>query len=120
MRVFSKASGGLTTVNANSIYPRFQSVVGTFSSLTGTPGSDNKTGAFQMAPCNGLFGGNPFMVVTDGNTVFANTGGLSTLSPTSQMLARGQMYFDRSGSTINGVPIPAGTSVLLANRVRQF
>ena len=118
--VFSKASGGLTTVNANSIYPRFQSVVGTFSSLTGTPGSDNKTGAFQMAPCNGLFGGNPFMVVTDGNTVFANTGGLSTLSPTSQMLARGQMYFDRSGSTINGVPIPAGTSVLLANRVRQF
>jgi Domain of unknown function (DUF4382) len=118
--VFSKASGGMTTVNANSVYPRFQSVLGTFSSLAGTPGSDNKTGAFQMAPCNGLMGSNPFMVVTDAQTVFDNTSGLSTLSPTTQMLTRGQMYFDMNGSTINGVQIPAGTNVLVASRVRQF
>jgi hypothetical protein len=117
---FSKASGGVTTVNANSVYPRFQSMLGTFSSLAGNPGSDNKTGAFQMAPCNGLVGSNPFMVVTDAQTVFENTSGLSTLSPTTQMLARGQMYFDMSGSTINGVQIPAGTNVLVASRVRQF
>jgi Domain of unknown function (DUF4382) len=118
--VFSKSGGGITTVNANSVYPRFQSVLGTFSSLAGIPGSDNKTGAFQMAPCNGLIGSNPFMVVTDAQTVFENTSGLSTLSPTSQMLARGQMYFDMNGSTINGVQIPAGTNVLVASRVRQF
>jgi hypothetical protein len=118
--VFSKASGGMTTVNANSVYPRFQSVLGTFSSLAGTPGSDNKTGAFQMAPCNGLMGSNPFMVITDAQTVFENTSGLSTLSPTTQMLARGQMYFDMNGSTINGVQIPAGSNVLVASRIRQF
>jgi hypothetical protein len=118
--VFSKASGGTTTVKANSVYPRFQSVQGMFSSLAGSPGSDNKTGAFQMAPCGGLLSSNPFMVVTDAQTVFENTSGLSTLSPTTPMLARGQMYLDLSGSTLNGVQIPAGTRVLLANKVRQF
>ncbi len=118
--VFSEASGGTTTVTANSVYPRFQAVQGTFSSLAGSPGSDNKTGAFQMAPCGSLLSSNPFMVVTDAQTVFENTSGLSTLSPTTSMLARGQMYLDRNGSTINGVRIPAGTLVLLANKVRQF
>lgn len=117
---FSKASGGITTVTANSVYPRFQAVQGMFSLLAGSPGSDNKTGAFQMAPCNGLLGSNPFMVVTDGQTLFENTSGLSTLSPTTPVLARGQMFFSTGGSTINGVPIPAGTAVLVANRVRQF
>jgi Domain of unknown function (DUF4382)/Domain of unknown function (DUF5666) len=118
--VFSKASGGMTTVTANSVYPRFQGVQGMFSSLAGSPGSDNKTGAFQMAPCNGLLSSNPFMVVTDAQTVFENTSGLTTLSPTTPILARGQMYFNVNGSTINGVPIPPRTNVLLATRVRQF
>lgn len=118
--VFSKASGGTTTVTANSVYPRFQAVQGKFSSLAGSPGSDNKTGAFQMAPCSGLLSGNPFMVVTDAQTVFENTSGLSTLSPTTPLLARGQMYLDLNGSTLSGVQIPAGTLVLLANKVRQF
>jgi Domain of unknown function (DUF4382)/Domain of unknown function (DUF5666) len=118
--VFSKASGGNTTVTANSVYPRFQAVQGMFSALAGNPGSDNKTGAFQMAPCNGLLTSNPFMVVTDGQTLFENTSGLSTLSPTTPLLARGQMFFDAAGSTIDGVQIPAGTVVLVASRVRQF
>jgi hypothetical protein len=118
--VFSKASGGITTVTANSVYPRFQAVQGMFSSLAGTPGSDNKTGAFQMAPCNGLLSSNPFMVVTDAQTNFENTSGLSTLSPTTPLLARGQMFLNVNGSTINGVQIPAGTIVLVASRVRQF
>jgi Domain of unknown function (DUF4382)/Domain of unknown function (DUF5666) len=118
--VFSKASGGMTTVTANSVYPRFQAVQGMFSTLAGNPGSDNKTGVFQMAPCNGLLSSNPFMVVTDGQTTFENTSGLSTLSPTTPLLARGQMYLNVNGSTMNGVQIPAGTVVLVANRVRQF
>ena len=118
--VFSKASGGVTTVTANSVYPRFQSVQGLFSSLAGSPGSDNKTGGFQMAPCGSLLSANPFMVVTDAQTVFENTSGLSTLSPTTPMLARGQVYLDLNGSTVNGVQVPAGTMVLLANKVRQF
>lgn len=118
--VYSKASGGMTTATANSVYPRFQAVQGMFSALAGNPGSDNKTGAFQMAPCNGLLSGNPFMVVTDGQTLFENTGGLSTLSPTTPVLVRGQMFFSPGGSMLNGVQIPAGTAVLVANRVRQF
>ena len=118
--VFSKASGGITTVTANSVYPRFQAVQGLFSSLAGNPGSDNKTGAFQMAPCSGLLGSSPFMVVTDGQTVFENASGLSTLSPTTPLLARGLLFFAPDGSTINGVQIPPGTIVLVANRVRQF
>jgi hypothetical protein len=118
--VFSKASGGVTTVTANSVYPRFQSVQGVFSSLAGTPGSDNKTGGFQMAPCGSFLSSNPFMVLTDAQTVFENTSGLSTLSPTTPMLARGQMYLDLKGSSLNGVQIPAGTMVLLANKVSQF
>ena len=117
---FSKASGGMTTVSANSVYPRLQAVQGMFASLVGSPGSDDKTGAFQMAPCNGLLGSNPFMVVTDGQTLFENTSGLSTLSPTTPVLVRGQMFFNVGGSTLNGIQIPAGTAVLVANRVRQF
>jgi hypothetical protein len=118
--VFSKASGGITTVTANSVYPRYQGVQGQFSSLVGNPGSDNKTGAFRMAPCNGLLTSNPFMVVTDAQTVFENASGLSTLSPTTPLLVRGQMFFDADGGTINGVQIPAGTAVLVASQVRQF
>ncbi|TAM80909.1 MAG: hypothetical protein EPN47_13570 [Acidobacteria bacterium] len=118
--VYSKASGGITTVAANSVFPRFQAVQGMFSSLAGNPASDNKTGAFQMAPCNGLLSSNPFMVVTDGQTLFENTSGLSTLSPSTPVLVRGEMFYNVGGSTINGVQIPAGTAVLVANRVRQF
>jgi Domain of unknown function (DUF5666) len=118
--VYSKSSGGTTTVTANSVYPRFQAVQGMFTSLTAPPGSDNKTGAFQMAPCSSLLNNNPFMVVTDAQTIFENTSGLSTLSPTSPMLARGEAFFDLKGSTINGVQVPAGTMVLLANKVRQY
>jgi Domain of unknown function (DUF4382)/Domain of unknown function (DUF5666) len=120
--VFSKASGGPTTVAANSVYPRYQAVQGTFSSLVGTPGTDNKTGAFQMAPCNGLLSSNPFLVVTDGQTTFENTSGLGTLSPTTPMLVRGLSFFNLKNTTISGTgtPVPAGTMVLLAKQVRQF
>ena len=118
--VFSKPSGGPTVVQANSVYPRFQAVQGTFSSLTGAPGSDNKTGAFQMTPCSSLLSSYPFTVVTDAQTAFENTSGLSTLSPTTPMLARGLMFLDVNGSTINGVQIPTGTMVLVAKQVRQF
>lgn len=118
--VFSKASAGPILVTANSVYPRYQAVQGTFSSLVGSPGSDNKTGAFQMAPCSGLLSNNPFMVVTDANTSFENTSGLSTLLPTTSMLARGLTFLDVKGSTLNGVQIPAGTMVLVAKQVRQF
>lgn len=120
--VFTKPSGGPISVVANSVYPRLQSVQGTFSSLVGSPGSDNKTGGFAMAPCSGIFGNYPFMVVTDGQTQFINTSGLSTLSPTSPVLARGLLYLNQQNTTIQGTgtAVPAGTMVLLAKQVHQF
>ena len=120
--VFSKASGGTTTVTANSVYPRYQAVQGTFSSLVGTPGSDNMTGAFQMAPCSNILKTSPFMVVTDAQTTFENTTGLSTLSTSTPVLARGLTFFTLTSTTIGntGTQVPAGTMVLLAKQVRQF
>ncbi len=118
--VFSKPTSGPVNVVADSISQQLQSVQGQFSALAGTPGSDNKTGGFQLVPCNGLLSNYPFMVVTDAQTDFVNTSGLSTLSPTSSVLARGLMFFAANGTTLNGINIPAGTMVLLARSVRQF
>lgn len=120
--VFSKPSGGTISVQANSIYPRLQSVQGTFSSLVGSPGSDDKTGAFQMAPCAGVLGNSPFMAVTDGQTNFINTSGLSSLSATSSLMVRGLVFLNLQNTTIaaTGTPVPAGTMVLLAKQVHQF
>jgi len=120
--VFTKPSSGPVTVAADSIYPRMQAVQGTFAGLVGAPGSDNKTGAFNMIPCNGLLAGTPFMVVTDAQSSFENTSGLNTLSQVSPLLARGLTFFSINGTTIGatGTTVPAGTMVLLAKQVRQF
>lgn len=118
--VFNAPSSGTTTVAANSIYPRLQSVQGNFYQLVGQPGSDNRTGVFQLTPCASIFSGRTFMVVTDAQTDFVNTFGLTTLSPTTPLVVRGLMFFDASGSTFNNVQIPAGTLVLLAKQVRQL
>lgn len=118
--VFSKPSSGLTSVAADSIAQQPQSVQGQFSSLVGQPGSDNKTGVFQLAPCGGILSNYPLMVATDAQTNFINTSGLSTLAPTTPVLARGLLFFTVNSTTINGNGIPAGTMVLVASSVRQF
>ncbi|MEJ2006797.1 MAG: hypothetical protein P8Z30_01355 [Acidobacteriota bacterium] len=118
--VFTKPSSGLTSVAADSISQQPQSVQGQFSSLVGQPGSDDKTGVFQLAPCAGILSNYPLMVVTDAQTDFVNTSGLSTLSLTTPLLARGLLFFTVNGTKINGINIPAGTMVLVAKSVRQF
>ena len=117
--VFTKPSSGLVSVAADQIYPELQSFQGDFSSLIQV-GSDDKTGAFNFTPCSDLLKSTPFIVVTDAQTQFINAVGLSSLSPTTPILARGLPFLDVQGGTVNGVPIPAGTMVLLANHVRQF
>lgn len=120
--VYSKPSGGPINVAANSIYPRLQSIEGTLSSLVGAAGSDDKTGAFQMVPRAGLLGSYPFIVVTDGQTKFINTSGLSTLSATSPLMVRGLLFLNSQNTTIEGTgtPVPAGTLVVVARQVHQF
>lgn len=117
--VFTKASGGPVTVAADSISPLFQSVRGTFSSLDGQPGSDNKTGVFQLTPCASILGSQNVTVVTDSQTSFLNTSGLSTLSALSPLVARGLLFYAVNGTKLNDINIPAGSLVLLATSVRQ-
>ena len=117
--IYTVPATGLVSVAADQIYQRMQSVQGDFSSLI-QAGSDDKTGAFHFLPCSGLVAGTPFTVVTDAQTQFVNAIGLSSLSPTTPLLARGLSFRDVLGGTVNGVPVPAGTMVVLANHVRQF
>lgn len=117
--IYTVPTTGLVSVAADQIYSRLQSIQGDFSSLLQV-GSDDKTGAIRFLPCSDLVKATPFTVVTDAQTQFVNAGGLSALSPATPLMVRGLSFWDVAGGTVNGVPIPAGTMVVLANHVRQF
>jgi hypothetical protein len=117
--IYTKPTNGLVSVAADKVYLRLQPVQGDFSSLIHAE-SDDRTGGFQFAPCSGLLQATPFIVVTDAQTEFVKAVGLSSLSPTTPLLVRGLSFLDVQGGTVNGVTVPAGTMVLLANHVRQF
>jgi hypothetical protein len=111
-----------TTVAAAEVYDKLQSIQGSFSQLVQV-GSDDKTGAFTFAPCPIMFQGTPTMILTNNQTAFVNLSGLSSLSggtgqPT--LLVKGLPFFEGQAQTINGVPVPAGTLVILAEQVHQL
>jgi hypothetical protein len=111
-----------TTVAADVVYDKLQSIQGTFSSLVQVA-SDGKTGAFVFTPCSTLFQGTPIMVLTSNQTAFVDLSGLSSLSgpgtrPT--LIVKGLPFFEAQAQTINGVPVPAGTLVILAKQVHQL
>ena len=123
-----KASGGSgaptlpTTVTAYKVYDKLQSIQGSFSSMVQAAG-DDKTGAFTFSPCAVMFQGTPTMVLTNNQTVFVNLTGLSSLTgqagnPT--LLVKGLPFFEGQAQTIYGVPVPAGTLVILAKQVHQL
>ena len=110
------------TVAAGKVYDKLQTIQGSFSSLVQV-GSDNKTGAFVFTPCPTLFQGTPTMVLTSNQTAFVNLSGLSSLSgPPNQptLLVKGLPFFEAQAQTINGVPVPAGTLVIVAKQVHQL
>ncbi len=109
-----------TTVAANDVYLKLQTVQGNFSSLLLPVGSDDKTGAFQLAACPTLLQGTPLLVLTNSQTAFVNVSGLSALTPRPILLIKGLPFFERLGTTINGVAVPPGTLVLLAKQVHQL
>ncbi len=117
--IYTKPATGVATVAADQIYSRLQGIQGDFSS-TLQVGSDDKTGAFKFLPCSGLVSATPFIVVTNPQTQFVSTNGLTSLNSATPLMVRGLVYWDAQGGTLNGVTIPAGTMVVLANRVRQF
>ena len=118
----SGLKGLLATVAADKIYDKLQSIQGSFYSLVQVA-NDDKTGAFIFTPCSTLFQGTPTMVLTSTQTTFVNLSGLSSLSghgtqPT--LLVKGLPFFEAQAQTINGVPVPAGTLVIVAKQVHQL
>lgn len=108
-----------TTVDANMIFLKLQTVQGALSSLVQV-GSDGRTGAFSFAPGASLLQGSPVMVFTNNQTVFLNVFGLGDLRPQATLLVRGLPFYQAQASTINGVPVPAGTLVITARQVHQL
>ncbi len=109
------------TVAADKIYLKLQTVQGSLS-LSSPPqiGSDDKTGAFYLAPCPRLIQGVQVLVVTNNQTAFVNVVGLSELTPQATLLIKGLPFFEPTATTVNGVAVPVGTLVLLAQEVRQL
>jgi len=118
--VITKASAPQPTLDAaDAVYLKLQSHEGRFSSLV-QAGSDDKTGAFDLAPCATLFQGTPIMVFTSSRTGFVNVNGLNELTAQPPLVVKGLLFFEAQGTTINGVTVPAGTYVLLAKQVHAL
>ena len=105
-----------TTVAAEKVFLRDQAFQGSLGALLQV-GSDNRTGAFSLAPCCTLLKSAPVYVLTNNETVFVNVTGLSALTPQGSLLIRGVPFFQPAAATINGISVPAGTLVMLARQV---
>jgi hypothetical protein len=111
-----------TTVTAFKVYDKLQSFQGGFSSLVQVAG-DDKTGAFTFNPCGVMFQGTPAMVLTNNQTAFVNLTGLSAITGQSgqpTLLVKGLPFYEAQAQTIYGVPVPAGTLVIIAKQVHQL
>jgi Domain of unknown function (DUF4382) len=113
------ASDGTISVAAESVYLRLQTHEGNFLSLI-SAGSDDRTGAFWMAPCCTLLQGQRFLVLTNNQTQFLNVSGLSALTSVPSILVKGLLFLDEQGGTVNGVTVPAHTPVFLADQVHEL
>lgn len=109
----------LTTVDADSIYLRLQTLQGNLSSLVRVE-SDGRSGAFELAPCCTLLQGAPILAITNSETAFLNVFGLADLRPEQTLLVIGLPFFLPDGGTINGVTVPAGSIAVLTKQVHQL
>jgi len=98
------------------VFLKPQTHQGSFTSLVEAQ-SDDRTGAFWMASCSALFQGAPILVTTTAQTSFVNTTGLTALSFQSSLIVKGLLFYERNGTTVNGVAVPPGTLVFLAKQV---
>lgn len=118
----STAPSLLITVAADKVYDKLQSIQGGFSSLVQIA-NDNKTGAFTFVPCSTMFQGTSAMVLTSNQTAFVNLTGLSSLAGNTSrptLVVKGLPFYEQQAQTIYGVPVPAGTLVILAKQVHQI
>jgi hypothetical protein len=111
-----------TLVTAYKVYDKLQSIQGSFSALLQVA-SDDKTGAFTFTPCGVMFQNTPAIVLTNYQTNFVNLSGLSSLNGgggTPTLLVKGLPFYEGQAQTIAGVPVPAGTMVILAKQVHRL
>ena len=107
------------SVSAEKVYLKINNILGNFSAPV-QAGSDDKTGAFQFAPCGTIFQGKNIWVLTNIQTEFVNVPGLAELTAQPKLLVKGLPFFELNGGTINGVQVPPGTLVMLATEVHQL
>ena len=117
--VYTLVTDEPTTVAANSVYLKVQTLQGKLGSLAQV-GSDGRTGAFWLTPSMTLLQPTPVLVMTNIDTVFLNVLGLSQISHQATLLARGLPFYQTQARTINGVSVPAGTLVVMTRQVHQF
>ena len=114
--------GGLqagTTLAASHVFLRPQNLLGMFQTLQAA-GSDNKTGAFAMVPCSGLFGGQAITAMTYTTTFFTGVTGLTGLASTPMLDTTGLLYYQQtSGTTPDGAVWTAPTWVIETIGVHQ-
>ena len=115
----TKGTGNVTEISADSIYLIPQTHDGNFSSAVQT-GSDDRTGAFYMNPCGLIFQGLPILVLTNSETAFVNVTGLSGLTPQPELAVKGLLFYQLPGGTFNGVEVPPGTLVMVADQIHQL
>ena len=116
--VFGVLQAG-STLAADHIFLRPQNLLGNFQTLQAV-GSDDKTGAFTMVPCSGLFGGQAVTAMTYTATYFTGVGGLTGLAPTPMLDTTGLLYYQlTSGTTPDGASWTAPTWVIEAIGVHQ-
>jgi len=108
-----------TTVDANLIVLKLQTVQGNLASLVQVS-PDGRTGAFWFAPSLTLLQSAPVMVMTNSETVFVGVLGLGDLTSQSFLLVKGLPFYQMQAGTINGVAVPAGTLVITARQVHQL
>lgn len=115
----STVASQLTTVAADMVYLKLQSIQGQFLSLVQSS-ADDKTGAFQFTSCFPFLSGASILVLTSSQTAFVGVSGLNELGRQHSLLVKGLPFFERQATTVNGVAVPAGTIVLLAKQVHQL
>ncbi len=114
-------SGATTTLSANTVVLRPQTVLGNFVSLlSGMQSGDMMSGGFTMKPCSDLFGGQTITVLTFGDEDFEGVSNLAGLGPNPTLAAKGLLFYEQSGGSADSVSWTAPTWVLEARRIHQL
>lgn len=111
-------AGTPPTLSANAIFLRLHGYRGNFTSLI-TAGTDGKTGGYIFTPCNSIFQGKTFTVLTSDQTRFTGATDLNSLNPQPLEIAKGLLFYQQTSNTFNGVTWTPPTWVLVAKAVDQ-